>query len=49
MSLEGWEFVQVKALTPKLIHGAVHMQQYTAEAVVLIWVALYSQKIQHKN
>lgn len=42
------ELVQVEALTPELIHGAVHMQQHAAEAVVFVWIALHIQMIQHK-
>lgn len=38
------ELVQVEALTPELIHGAVHMQQHAAEAVVFVWIALLPEE-----
>jgi hypothetical protein len=45
----GPKFIQVEALSPELIHGAVHMEQHAAETVVLVRVALRRQTFRYKK
>lgn len=41
--------VQVEALGPELVHGAVHMAQHAAQTVILVRVALRRRMIRYKK